>query len=49
MEIKRLKNQAYFWTGEWQDAEREASKDIKAGRVKTFDTVEGLLADLDKK
>ena len=43
------KSQAYFWTNEWQEAEKEASEDIKAGRVKTFDTAEELLADLDKK
>ena len=42
-------SQAYFWTKEWQEAEKEASEDIKAGRVKSFDTVEDLLADLDKK
>jgi len=42
-------SQAYFWTKEWQEAEKEASEDIKAGRVKTFDTVDELLADLDKK
>ncbi len=36
------KCQAYFWTKEWQEAEREASADIKAGRVKAFDTVEEL-------
>jgi AbrB family looped-hinge helix DNA binding protein len=40
------KSQAYFWTKEWQEAEREASEDIKAGRVKTFDTVEELIKDL---
>ncbi len=43
------KSQAYFWTKEWQEAEREASEDIKAGRVKTFDTVEELLADLEQR
>ena len=42
-------SQAYFWTKEWQEAEKEASEDIKAGRVKTFDSVEELLADLDGK
>lgn len=41
------KSQAYFWTKEWQKAEREASEDIKAGRVKTFDSVEELIKDLD--
>jgi AbrB family looped-hinge helix DNA binding protein len=40
------KSQAYFWTKEWQEAEKEASEDIKIGRVKTFDNVEGLLKDL---
>jgi len=40
------KNQAYFWTKEWQEAEREASEDIKAGRVKTFDSAEELTKEL---
>ena len=40
------KSQDYFWTKEWQEAEREASEDIKAGRVKTFDTAEELVKDL---
>ena len=42
------KDQAWFWTEEWQEAEREASEDIAAGRVKTFDTVEELIRDLNK-
>lgn len=29
-------SQAYFWTPEWQAAEREAEEDIKSGRVKRF-------------
>ncbi|HJX12001.1 MAG TPA: hypothetical protein VJ377_00575 [Dehalococcoidales bacterium] len=41
------KSQAYFWTKEWQEAEKEASEDIKAGRIKEFDTVEELLEDLE--
>ena len=40
------KSQAYFWSKEWQEAEREASEDIKAGRVKVFDSVEKLIEDL---
>ena len=40
-------DQAYFWTEEWQKGEREADEDIAAGRVKTFDTMEDFLADLD--
>ena len=43
------KSQAYFWTKEWQEAEREASEDIRAGRVKTFDTAEELIKELDEK
>ena len=26
-------NQAYFWAKEWQEAEKEASEDIKQGRL----------------
>ena len=42
------KSQAYFWTKRWQEREREADEDIKAGRVKTFDSVDELIKDLDK-
>ena len=42
------KSQAYFWTKQWQEAEKEADEDIRAGRVKTFDSVEDLIKDLDK-
>ena len=38
---------AWFWTPEWQKAEREVDADIRAGRVKTFNNVEDLIADLD--
>jgi AbrB family looped-hinge helix DNA binding protein len=46
---KRLvdKNQAYFWTKKWQDAEKEADEDVRAGRVKVFDSVEELTKDLE--
>jgi antitoxin MazE len=40
------KNQAYFWTKEWQEAERKADDDIKSGRVKTFNSIDELLKDL---
>ena len=42
------KSQAYFWTKKWQEGERQADEDIKAGRVKTFDSVDDLIKDLDK-
>ena len=46
---KRLvdKNQAYFWTKKWQDAEKEADEDVRAGRDKVFDSVEELTKDLE--
>lgn len=40
--------QAWFWTKEWQDAEKEAEADIRTGRVKKFKNVEKLIKDLDK-
>lgn len=39
-------SQSWFWTERWQQMEREADEDIRAGRVRQFDDVEGLLADL---
>ena len=46
---KRLvdKSQAYFWTKAWQEGEKEADKDIEAGRVRVFDTAEELVTDLE--
>ena len=41
------KSQAYFWSKDWQEAEKEANEDIKSGRVKTFETAEQLIKDLD--
>jgi antitoxin MazE len=41
------KDQAWFWTEEWQDAEREAQEDLHAGHTQAFDTLDGLLVDLD--
>ena len=33
-------DQKYWWTEEWQKDEREAERDIRAGRVETFETPE---------
>ena len=41
------KSQAYFWSKRWQQEEREADEDIEAGRVRVFDDVDSLIADLD--
>lgn len=35
--------QAWFWTADWQRGEREASEDVLAGRVTTYDDPEGFL------
>ena len=46
---KRLidKNQAYFWTKQWQAGEKAADEDITAGRIEVFDSPEELINDLD--
>ena len=42
-------DQAWFWTPEWQEMEREADEDIKAGRVYgPYADVAELIADLKK-
>ena len=41
------KSQVYFWTRKWQEGEREADEDIKAGHVKVFESVDELIKDLD--
>ena len=40
-------DQAWFWTPEWQQMEREADEDIAAGRVESFDSGEAFLAALE--
>lgn len=39
-------SQAWYWTKEWQEAERKADEDIKAGRYTTYDSVDDLITDL---
>ena len=41
------KTQTYFWSEAWQRAEREASDDMGQGRVRSFNTVEGLIVALE--
>jgi AbrB family looped-hinge helix DNA binding protein len=41
------KSQSYFWTKEWQAAEKQAEKDIQAGRMQTFETVEELIEEME--
>jgi len=35
-----FENQSWYWTPEWQAAEKEADEDIATGRVHRFDNVE---------
>jgi len=46
--VQRLidRDQAYFWTREWQEGEREADEDIRMGQLKTFDSVDALITEL---
>lgn len=44
--ITIAKDQAWFWSTEWQNAEKEAEQDIKDGNVHTFDSAEDALAFL---
>jgi len=41
-------SQAWFWSKEWQEAEREAEANLMAGKVKKFKNVEDLIRDLEK-
>jgi AbrB family looped-hinge helix DNA binding protein len=40
--------QAWFWMPEWQAGEREASADIRAGRLTVYESAEDFLAALSK-
>ena len=50
-EIKKLvdKEQAWFWTKRWQEGEREAEEDIRAGRIHRFDSAKKAIAFLHKR
>jgi AbrB family looped-hinge helix DNA binding protein len=38
--------QAWFWSPEWQQGEREAEADLAAGRIETFASGERMISDL---
>lgn len=40
--------QRWFWTERWQTMEREADADVAAGRETHLDSVDDLLADLER-
>ena len=39
-------NQSWYWTPQWQAAEKEADEDIAAGRVYHYDNVDDLMRSL---
>ena len=41
-------SQAYFWTPDWQEGEREGSADIAAGRTYEAADVDDLIAQLER-
>jgi len=51
LRVKKLvdKEQAWFWTRRWQEGERKADEDIKAGRVKRFKSAADAVKHLENK
>ena len=42
-------DQAWFWTAQWQKAEREAQADIDAGRVHRYANIDEAVSALEKR
>lgn len=42
------RNQAWFWTDEWQAAEQEVDAHIRAGEIESFDSMDEFLATLEE-
>ncbi|MBI4311196.1 MAG: AbrB/MazE/SpoVT family DNA-binding domain-containing protein [Chloroflexi bacterium] len=51
LRVKKLvdKEQAWFWTKRWQEGEKEAEEDIRAGRTHRFDTAKDAIAFLQRR
>jgi AbrB family looped-hinge helix DNA binding protein len=51
LRVKKLvdKEQAWFWTKRWQEGEREAEEDIRAGRIHSFESAKEAIAFLRKR
>ena len=43
------KDQAWFWTERWQKLEEEAERDIREGKIKSFNSVEDLIDEMEGK
>jgi AbrB family looped-hinge helix DNA binding protein len=46
--IKVPRDQAWFWTSDWQAKEKEADEDLASKRFRDFDDLEELLKDLHR-
>jgi len=48
LKLKKLidKDQSWFWTKRWQDGEKKADEDIKAGRVYEFKDADSAIESL---
>ena len=46
--IKVPREQAWFWTSDWQRKEKEADQDLASGRFRDFESLEDLLKDLHR-
>jgi hypothetical protein len=44
--IKVPRDQAWFWSPEWQQKEKEADADLAAGRYRDFESLDDLLKDM---
>jgi AbrB family looped-hinge helix DNA binding protein len=42
-------DQAWFWTKQWQEGEREASEDIRRGRITKFKSVKEMRKRFDRR
>ena len=51
LRVKKLvdKEQAWFWTRRWQEGEKQAEEDIRAGRVHSFDGAREAIAFLHRR
>jgi hypothetical protein len=46
-DASRDPSQTWFWSDEWQQREREADEDLRAGRLERFSSDEAFLAALE--
>lgn len=44
--IKVPRDQAWFWTKEWQEKEREADENLATGNFRDFESLEAFMKDL---